>query len=219
MVSASHPTATLRARLISRPNTIRTKSSRRPLLHAISRGQSISILTNPARTWALSVPPTIHEEVTPSPLSTIYRPSSPTPVSPRAYNFLPSVRQSRSPPQNRRSPWRGRNARITRAPPRILRASFSIQQEHVRFHPTKVYTGRHLRLCTSPSSVIRRKKNARRTGPKSILINPGRTRSFSSISQSRSPPHITILSNPEKGKREAHRVPPRVLKSPTPPPH
>jgi hypothetical protein len=99
--SASHPTATLRARLMSRPNTTRTKSYRRPLLHTISRGQSImiTVLTNSARTRALSVPPTIHEEVTPSPLSTIYRPSSPTPMSPSAYNFLPSVRQSRSPPQ------------------------------------------------------------------------------------------------------------------------
>src|SRR6266576_3679900 len=59
--------------------------------------------------------------------------------------------------------WRGRNARLIRAPPRIPRASFSIQQGHVPPRLSKVCTGHHLRLGTSPSSVIRRKRNARRT--------------------------------------------------------
>lgn len=78
----------------------------------ITRCQSITVLTNPTGTQAHTVLPTIHEEVTRSPLSPIYQSSPLSPVSPRAYGILknparalplstplssPSVRQSRSP--------------------------------------------------------------------------------------------------------------------------
>ena len=115
-----------------------------------------------------------------------------------------------SPDRPRRSPfsaiWRGRNARLTRAPPRIPRASFSVQQGHVRFPLLKVYSGHRLRLCTSPSSVIRRKRNARRIlrVPRAFLSN--RTRLLTSLV-----PPCTSLFSAIRKRRNARltRVLPR----------
>ena len=76
--SASHSIATLQNWLMSRPDATGAK---RPLLQrTVSRGQStplstITDLTNSASTQALAVLPTIQEEVDPTPLSTINRPS------------------------------------------------------------------------------------------------------------------------------------------------
>jgi hypothetical protein len=133
--SASHPTATLRVRLMTRPNTTGTKSSRRPLLQrVISRDQSpprspITILTNPARARS-----------------------------------SPSVLQSRSPPQ--------------------ITIVSDLEKEKREAHPL------------SPPK------------PKSILLKAAETCSSPSIRtihwSSPSPLHITILSNPNKEKREAH---------------
>jgi hypothetical protein len=202
--SASHPTATPRARLMSRPNPTGTISSRR-LLQAISSGQSITILTNPARTRTLSVPPTIHEEATPSPSSTIYRPASPTPASPR--NLVPSVRQSRSPPQitilsdlerekREAHPRSAPNPKSILLNPAGIRSFPSDESIHWS-SPSPV----HITILSNPE---KEKREAHPLGPKSILIDPERTRSSSSVSQSRSRPHITILSNPKREKREAH---------------
>lgn len=135
--SASHPTATLRVRLMTRRHTTGTKSSRRLLLQrVISRGQSppprptITILTNPARTQS-----------------------------------SPSVRQSRSPPQ--------------------ITIVSDLEKEKREAHPL------------SPPN------------PKSILLNTAETSSSSPSIRtvhwsSPSPLRITILSNPAKEKREAH---------------
>ena len=135
--SASHPTATLRFRLMTRPHTTGAKSSRRPLLQrVISRNQSppprptITILTNPARTRSSS-----------------------------------SVPQSRSPPQ--------------------ITIVSDLEKEKREAHPL------------SPPN------------PKSILLNTAETSSSPSSIRtvhwsSPSPLRITILSNPAKEKREAH---------------
>ena len=182
---------------MTRPHTTGMKSSSRPLLHAISRGQSITILTNPARAQARSVPPTIHEEVTPSPLSTICRPFSPSPVSLRA-----SVRQSRSPPQitilsDPAREKREAHPRSTPIPKSILLNAtgtrpLSSVESIQRSSPSPL----HITIVSNPE---KEKREAHPKSPKSILINPERT-----VDQSRSPLHITILSNPEKEKSKAH---------------
>ncbi|KAN0120835.1 hypothetical protein V8E52_004104 [Russula decolorans] len=195
--SASHPTATLRARLMTRPHTTGMKSSSRPLLHAISRGQSITILTNPARAQARSVLPTIHEEVTPSPLSTIYRPSSPSPVSSRA-----SVRQSRSPPQItilsdlEREKREAHPRSIPNPKSILLNATGTRPFPSVESIQWSSPSPLHITILSDPE---KEKREAHPQRPKSILINPERT-----VNQSRSPSHITVLSNPEKEKHEAH---------------
>ena len=73
--SASYAIATLRASLMSRPNT--TGAKRFLLQRIVSRSQSppfstITDLTNSAMTQAPDMLPTIHEEVIPSSLSTIW---------------------------------------------------------------------------------------------------------------------------------------------------
>ena len=211
---------------MSRPNTTGKKSSSTALLRAISRGQSITILTNPARSVAHSVPPTIHEEVTSSPID---RPPSPTPMSPRAYSILPSVRQSRSPPQ------------IT-----ILS---DLEREKREAHPRSIPNPKSILLSGAETRSVSQPRSSPHI---TILSNPEREKReahplspSSPVRQSRSPPQITILSNPEKEKREAlprstqktksirnalaaalapKRVPTisitpiSILKSPTPPP-
>jgi hypothetical protein len=209
--SASHPTATPRAQLTSRPNTTGTKSSRRPLLQrVISKSQSITILTNPARTGARSVPPTIHEEVTRSPLSTIYQQSSPSPVSPRA-----SVCQPRSAPQITILEREKREAhpRSTPNPKSILLNASGIRslpsdQSVYRSSPSPL----RITILSDPE---KEKREAHPRSPKSILIDPGRT----GLLQSRPPPHITILSNPEREKREAHTFSLTSVRQSRSPPH
>jgi hypothetical protein len=95
--SASHPTATaaLRARLMSCSDTTGKK-------RIVTKNQSITVLTNPERTRAHSVAaPTIHEKVSPSPLSAAYRPPSVSPVSPPcAHSILNNPAKALSPPSS-----------------------------------------------------------------------------------------------------------------------
>src|SRR5216684_950183 len=108
---------------MTRRDTIGTKNSKRPLLRRIISGSTslsvaqsppraaITILTNPARTRAHSASSTVHEEETPSQLSTVCRPSSPSPTPSGTYSILnnparghslppiPLVLRSRSPPR------------------------------------------------------------------------------------------------------------------------
>ena len=147
----------------------------------------IRILANPARTRTHSASPTIHEEDAPSHLSTICRPFSPSgsPVSPRIYtrtSSLPSIQNTHSSSAS--------SVFQSRSPPQITILN-DREREKREAHPRP-----------TPS-------------PKSILINSAGMRSLpsiqnthsplpSSVSQFRSPPHITILSDPEREKREAH---------------
>ena len=161
-----------------RPITTGMKGFKGPLLQrVISSGQSppvssITILTKPERAREHSVLPTTYEEVTPTSLSTICRPSSRPTLSFKdilrkaGARLLPSVSRSRSP--------------------------------------------LHIAILSDPE---KEKREAHPQGPKSNLISPSRTRSLPSVSQSHSPPHITILSNPEREKRETHPHPPPKPKS------
>lgn len=175
-----------------------TKSSMRPLLHVISRGKPITILTNPARTQAHSVPPTIHEEETPSPLSTICRPPSPSPESPRAYS-VPSVRLSRS-------------------PPRITIIS-DLEREKREAHPRSPPKPKSILINPARTSSAPSVSQSRSLSHITILSDPESEKreahplSPSSVRQSGPPPHITILSNPEKEKREAHPLSTQRIKS------
>ena len=214
---------------MGRPNTTGAKVSRGPLLRVISNGQSppvsaTTILTKPARARAHSVLPTTYEEVTPSSLSTMCQPLSPSPVSPRAYNILdnpararslpsiqnthsssPSVRQSRSPPQitilgNLEQEKREAHARPTPSLKDILRKAGA------RLLPpiSRSRSPLHIAILSDPEKEKREAGN---------LINPSMTRSLPSVSQSHSPPHITTLSNPERERRETHPHPPPKPKS------
>ncbi len=191
-------------------DTIGMKSSKRPLLRRVISGltsssvaqspphAAITILTNPARTRAHLAPSTVREEETLSQLSTVCRPSLPSPTPSHTYSSL-------------NNPARAR----------LLPPIPSVPQSHSRPHITIL------------SDLEREKREAHPQSPKSILINPSRARSLPSVSQSRSPSHITILlrsinthassrssvcqspvahlpahitiiSNLEKEKREAH---------------
>jgi hypothetical protein len=155
--SAPHPTATLRALLMSRSNTTGMKGSRRPLLQrVISRGQ---ILTNRARTPAHSVP---HEKVTRSPLSPICQPPSLSPVSPCPPSIL------NNPPR----------AGLL---PSIINTHLSSPSVRQSRSPL------HITIISDP------KREKREAHPLS-----------SSVLRSRLSSHTTILNNPEKEKREAH---------------
>src|SRR5258708_7576964 len=91
------PVATLLPRLMTR-DTIGMKSSKRPLLRRVISGSTsssvaqspphaaITILTNPARTRAHLAPSTVHEEETLSQLSTVCRPSLPSPTPSHTYS-------------------------------------------------------------------------------------------------------------------------------------
>jgi hypothetical protein len=163
------------------------------------------------------VPPTIHEEVTRSPLSTIYRPSSPSPVSPRV-----SVRQSRSPPQitilsNLEREKREAHPRSTPNPKSIL-----LNASGIRSLPSdqSIYWSSlsplHITILSDPE---KEKREAHPRSPKSILIDPGRTGLLPSVSQPRSPPHITILSNPKREKCQAHPLSLSSVRQSRSPPH
>ena len=232
---------------MNRPNTTGTKSStgRGPLLElVISSGEppsrsTTTTLTNPARTRAHSVLPTIHEEATPSPLSTICRPS---PVSPRAYSILNKPARARSPlsiqDTHSSSPS---SVSQSHFPPRITILS-DLEWEKREAHPRSTPNPKSILLNAagsrslssvrgihSPSTSVSRprsplhittfsdpeneKSEAHPQSPKGILFNPARTRSLPSVSRSRSPSHITILSNPGREKREAHPLSPPKPKS------
>lgn len=229
---------------MSRSNTTGAK---RPLLQRIiSRSQSstrpiISILTNPASTRAQPVLPTIHEEVTPSPLSTVCQAPSPSPVTPRAYSILDNLARAYGQSSIQNTHSSSPSVRKSRLPPRITILS-DLEREKHEAHPhsspdiksilLNAAETRSLSLAqgirSSSPSVSRsrshlhipilsdpekEKREAHPQSPKGILINPPRTRSLPSVTQTRSPSHITILSDLEKEKREARPLSPPKPKS------
>jgi len=114
-------------------------------------------------------------------------------MSPRAYSILPSVRQSRSPPQitilsDLEREKREAHPRSTPKPKSIL-----LNGAGTRFSLPSVSQSRSPSHITILSNPEREKRKAHPLSP-----------SESFVRQSRSSPLITILSNPEKEKREAH---------------
>ena len=195
--SASHSTTTLRAWLMSQPYATGTKTSKRPLVQrVISLGPSITILTNPARTQAQSVLPTIHEEVTRSPLSPLYLPPSPSPKS-ISLNAA-----------GERAPVSASVQSVHRSSPSPLRVTILSNPEKEK---RKVYPLGPKSILINPARPRSPSVNQPRSRPHvTILSDPEREKreahplTHPSVRHSRSPPQITILSNPEKEKRESH---------------
>ena len=230
--------------LMTRPNTTGAK---RPLLQRIiSRSQSpprpiIPILTNPTGTQAQPVYPTVHEEVTPSPLSTIYQAPSPSPLTPRAYSIFddlkrayaqspiqnthlssPSVRQSRLPPQITILSDLEREKRVAHphSAPDVKSILLNATEtrslspvQGIHSSSPSVSRSRSPLHITILSDPEKEKREVHLQSPKGILINPTRTRSLPSVTQSHSPSHITTLSDLESEKREAHPLSPPKPKS------
>ena len=239
--SASHSTATLRAWLMTRPNTTGVK---RPLLQrVVSRGQStplstITDLTNSASTQAPGVLPTIQVEVNPTPLSTANRPSWPSNVAfleklervheLAAKNGLCRICNESTHGRRitREELERDRPLFLNQSSASFLQ-SISAPQDPIFSDPERdehedmenmllmvmlsPITGSRscldFRILTEPE---KEKRRADLENLKSTPVDQGWTHSPPSAPQSRSPFPITIFSDLEREKREAHPLsPPR----------
>src|SRR5258708_6418665 len=233
------PVATLLPRLMTR-DTIGMKSSKRPLLRRVISGSTsssvaqspphaaITILTNPARTRAHLAPSTVHEEETLSQLSTVCRPSLPSPTPSHTYSSLNNPARARLLPPIPLVPQSHSRPHITilsdlerekcEAHPQSPK-SILINPSRARSLPS-VGQSRSPSHITILSDLEKEKREAHPRsppGPKSILLTSAETHSLRSISThassrssvcqspvARLPAHITIISNLEKEKCEAH---------------
>jgi hypothetical protein len=230
------PVATLLAWLMTR-DTIGMKSFKRPLLRGVISGSTsssvarsppraaITILTNPARTRTHLAPSTVHEEVTLSQLSTVCRPSLPSPTPSCTYSSLNNPPRAPSQPPIPSAPQSHSRPHITILSDleREKREAHPQSPKSILINPSRACSLPSVSQSRSPSHITilsdleKEKREAHpRTppGPKSILLSSAETHSLrsinthassrSSVRQSCLPAHITIISNPEKEKREAH---------------
>ena len=158
--SASCSTATLKTWLMTRSNAAATNSSRRPLLQrailpAVPQAPpriGITILTNPARTQTLSVPP-IHNHP-----STICQ-SSPSPAPPhKTYTILSNPARTRSLPPIQDA-LSSRPVSQLRSPPRITILTNPAREKHRTTQP-----------CPSQNTLSNRKVSATAPAPMDVPI-------------------------------------------------